>query len=515
MTEVPPRGRRVPHCSVITLALLLVAVAPALLVVPLDGRPVRFGAPLPLSVLSSGLRLEGKGTLQWRRLPIGKADADPVWIEIAITGPPGTVRICAGGGGPHADGRGPAFVRDETEEVRLEGRERVERWHWSCGTVDVRTRLSFTAATTIDGETFASGEARTICSEGFAERAAVVCRLPRATYVSCGLMPPLGGGGAVTKALRAHVARVLPRLCELPGVRGAGDYARSGGVVTNLEFDTPLALLHCAIGLADAHCFVRARRSAQHLLDRDIDARSGLPFPHGTDHRLGQPEPGHTWLQGLLWQGLLAADDAHLVAAHNLGLALAACPPTGTGPRERLRDYAWPLLELETLLTAAEDPQIARAADRLATSISRRFDAVARTFRFGEGEVGGGVYFERGWLSGGLLLPALRRHLARRANARLSDQVAAVEGMLIDRIGKHGQGLPTHWRVVGPTAFAEHREEGTAEAAFLLEVLAPVDLQRLLRRATVRAAITAMPNPDDPDLATQLTLLARCQWLWR
>jgi hypothetical protein len=78
-----------------------------------------------------------------------------------------------------------------------------------------------------------------------------------------------------------------------------------------------------------------------------------------------------------------------------------------------------------------------------------------------------------------------------------------------------GRGLPTHWRVAGRETFAEHREEGTAEAAFLLEAFAPADLQRLLRRGTVRAALGELPSPDDPDLATQLSLLARCEWVWR
>ena len=225
--------------------------------------------------------------------------------------------------------------------------------------------------------------------------------------------------------------------------------------MTNLEFDTTLALLRAGTALADAEVLRRALRAAWHLRDRDLDQRTGLPFPHGPEHRTGNPEPGHCWLQGLLWAGLLTADDGHLQAAVNLAQALAARPPSGTGAAERLRDYAWPLYELEALLVVHADPVLARAADRLAASIQRRFDATARTFRFGEGELGGGIYFERGWLVGGLLLPALQLHLRRRPDARLQEQVTIVQQALLDRIGRGGPGLPTHWRIAAGSVFAE------------------------------------------------------------
>lgn len=495
--------------------LLVVATGPTLFAVALDGRPVRFGAPVPAAAVAAGLRLQGQGTLQWRRLPIGGEAADPVWVELAITGPPGTVMVLAGGAGPCPTQRGACYVHEVAERVVPEGRERTEQWSWCTGAVDLRTRTVFTQATTIADEVYAIGEARTVRSAGCDERADVVCRLARPVLASFGVLPPVGGGGATAKAVRAQLQSVLPHLRELPGERGAGDHGRSGGVVTNGEFDTSFALLRLGVGLPDAGAFARAVRAARHLCDRDLDVQTGLPFPHGPDHRSGVPEPGHCWLQGLLWVGLLTADDELLGAARRLGQALATQPPRGIGPMERLRDYAWPLLELEALLQVEPQPAIARAADRYATAIARRFDPIAHTFRFGEGEVGAGVYFERGWLTGGLLLPALRRHLARRPDARLAEQLAAAERMLLDRIGEHGQGLPTHWRFVGDRVFAEHREGGTAEAAFGLDALAPIDLARLLRRSTVRAAVSGFPSPDDPDLPTQLTLLARADWLWR
>jgi len=499
----------------LVLAALATATSPALLVVPLDGRPVRLGVPLPASAVATGLRLEGRGTLQWRRLPIGAPDADPVWVELAIVGPPGTVRVCPGGDGPCADGNGPACVREEQLRDLPHGSEHVVRWRWRDGTLDERTRTTFTVATTIGDETFAVGEALTVQTPGCDERAAVLCRLPRGYFATIGLLPERRGGGATTETLRAHVQRLLPRLQELPGVRGAGDYGRSGGVVTNLEYDTTLALLRAALALGDVPALQRAQRAARHLRDRDLDVVTGLAFPHGPGHRGGRADPGHTWLRGLLHVGLLTADDGHLQAARNLAHAIVASPPLGSGEAERLRDYAWPLAELEALLEVAPEPPLARAADRYARSIARRFDAVANTWRFGEGEVGGGVYFERGWLTAGILLPALRAHLARRTDPQLADQVAAATAALLARIGSNGQGLPTHWRLARGVVFAEHREEGTAEAACLLDALPVNDLQRLLRRSTVRAAVREFPSPDDPDLPTQWSLLARCDWLWR
>ncbi|MBL8752861.1 MAG: hypothetical protein JNK15_06125 [Planctomycetes bacterium] len=494
--------------------MTMVAVLPALLTIPLDGRPLRLGVPLPATAVAQGLRLEGKGRLQWRRLPIGGEGADPVWVELALTGPPGVVKVFAGGAGP-CPGDGPVLRREVLDESLPDARVHTRRWHFHDGSVHECVRRVFPAATVWCGEPFAAGEASTAWNDGYAHGADAWCRLGRDLAEASGVLPHAGGGGATTKALRAHLRTVWPQLLELPGLRGAGDHGRSGGVVTNGEFDTSLALLNGALGLGEPELLLRARRAAVHLVDRDLDGRTGLPFPHGPEHRTGVPEPGHVWLSGLLRVGLLTADDELLQAAGALAGALAASPPLGEGKQERLRDYAWPLLELEAWLAVQPDPVAARAADRLAVAIARRWDATRATFVFGEGEVEPGVYLERGWLLGGLLLPALRAHLVRRPNTQLAERVAACEAKLLQRIGSHGQGLPTHWQSTVGEVFAVHREERTAAAAFLLDALPSDDLARLLRRATVRAAVKEMPSPDDPDLATQLTLLMRCRWVWR
>ena len=49
----------------------------------------------------------------------------------------------------------------------------------------------------------------------------------------------------------------------------------------------------------------------------------------------------------------------------------------------------------------------------------------------------------------------------------------------------------------------------------MFEGLAPRDLQRLLRRDAVGDCLAEVLSPDDPDLATSLTMVARCTWVWR
>lgn len=498
------------------IAAALVSFAQVVLAVPLDGKPLRFGVALPAATLARGLRLDGRGVLQWRRMPIGGPAADPAWIELALVGPKGTVRVLAGGDGPCPDGAGPAYVlhRDAADEA---GDHVVrERWVWCDGTVDERCRRRSAGAVTAGDDRLAAGEACTTASPGLAQRALAWCRLPTAHAIAGGLLPAGGGGGSTAAALRTQLARALPQLRELPGERGAGDFLRSGGVVTNLEFDTSYALLRCAVALRAPAVFVQAQRAARHLVDRDLDARSGLPFPHGPDHRSGVPEPGHTWLQGVLWCGLLAADDGLLAAAQALGEALALQPPREGGARERLRDFAWPLLELEALLRVAPSPRLAAAADAYAAAIAGRWDPARRAFRFGEDATGDGGVLERGWLAGGLLLPALHAHLRRRPDARLAARTAACAERLVAAVGSRGDGIPTHWRLDGDgRSFAVHREANTAAACFALDALPADRCADVLARSTVRRATADVLAPDDPDLPTTLTLAARCDWVWR
>ena len=488
---------------------LLLPIGP----LPVDGTPVRLGVPVARTELAHGLSLAGRGILQWRRLPFA-ADGDVVWIELAIVAPRGRVRVVRGGAGPCPDRRGPAYVC-EVDERRVDwGVQRRTVWRWVDGTIDERERTTFSVETVLAGECYRVGEGRTRTSPELAQRAAPWWRGRDRWARQVGLLPPRAGGGSTARRVRRHLAEVCDRLVEMQSARGRGDFRRSGGVVTNNEYDTTFALLRTAVGMRHARAFRLALRSAGQLRDRDLDLRTGLPFVHGSTHRSGIPEPGHVWLRGAMWVGLITADDELLTAVHALARALATQLPRGTGRNDRLRAHAWPLAELEAVLAQHRDPLLVRAADRLAGSLLLRFDDRTGTFRFGEGRRERG-YFERGWLTAGLLLPALERHLDRRPDAALRRCVEAARAAVRARIGGGGGGLPTHWRVGRAGTFAEHREFASARATWLLESLDVRTLRRLLGRSGVRRAVDATPPFDDPDLPTSFTMVARLDWVWR
>lgn len=481
-----------------------------------DAGPCRFGVPLPAAMLERGIRLPAAATgaqLQWRRLhEVAAADAKGarVWVEVMLTGIRGNTQLLAASS--REAGTIAAVCAVEQDEADDGSVRRVQRrWRWLDGSVDTRTRTTFQEVQDMDGESYAVGESRTELSADWLDRTLRV-GMPRAFWHGAGVLP---ASGEQAKPLRQRLLAAAKALVELPGSRGQGDFARSGGVVTNLEYDTGLGLLRLGLFTGDRELLALGYRCARHTLDRDLDAASGLPFPHGSTHRSGRPEPGHAWLQGLLLAGCLFADDELLAGAHTVALGLASQPPSGEGKDERARDYAWPLHELECYLAFRREPICERAADRLALGIARRFDPRLRTFRFGEGEVGNGVYFERAWVTGGVLLPALRLHLRRRPTAVLADMVAACEAALLEQLGNGLPGIPTHWRSANGQVFAVHRAHDDPLAGLLLDGLSAKELERLLRKGGLWRALGEVPALTDPDLATAFSLLARTGWAYR
>lgn len=489
--------------------MLAIFVQTLFTLAPVDG-PVRFGVALPAAEVQKGLTLRHGSALSWRELPLCDRDG-LAWVEVAAIPEGGRLSVCFGAkacptafAARRARAHGGATVAVPVETTR---------WEWSDGSVDERRVHEFVAETVHGCETFGAGEALTVDSPGLASRCAVAARLPRAFHERAGILPP---AGPLAREVREHLAACAAALVELPGLRGAGDFARSGGVVTNLEFDTTLALLRLALALGDEGLLQRARRSALHLCDRDLDARSGLPFCHGKDHRVAAPEPGHAWLQGLLWTGAVCADERMLDAAQQIARGLAALPAVAEREHERARDYAWPLHELEVYLAWRDDPVVACAADAMACAIAARYRPDLRLFCFGEGEfVDGPGYFERAWITGGVVLPALRAHLLRRPQRELQRAVDEATAGLVQRIGQGRGGLPTHWRALRGSVFAEHRAERDPKAFLLLEALPSSDLRKLLGKQHVLRGLAETPALDDPDLPTSFTLVARCEWVYR
>lgn len=487
---------------------MLSALVQVVLSLSLGSEPVRFGTVVPVRALRDGLSLRGPGQLSWRVLPLAAAEGR-AWVELSICGCARTARVQIGGESPPA----VVVVRDAIEDgTTAQPCVRTE-WRWQDGSLDRRERVQFAVDTELGGEVHRAGEFWSEESDGLPRRCLGLLALPSAELAVAGVLPPRG---RLAAELREHVRTAARAMVELPGRRGRGDYGRSGAVVTNLEFDTALGLLRLGLSLGDEELLLRARRAALHLVDRDLDARTGLPFRHGLDHRSGTPEPGHAWLQGLLWVGALTADDELLAAARQLARAIAASPPVAEREGERARDYAWPLFELESFLALCPDAVVRAAADRMALALFARWRPDLHTFCFGEGAfTEGDGYFERAWLTGGVVLPALRAHLVRRPDPEIQRAVDDVTQGLLARIGQGRGGLPTHFRVVRGAAFAEHRAEHDPKAFLLLEGLPEDELRQLLRKGHVLRSLAKTPALDDPDLATSVSTIARCTWLYR
>lgn len=476
--------------------------------------PVRFGVPLPHKGVARGLRLEDLegARLQWRLLQERPDPVhDTVWVELLVAGSSGNGRICAGGAGPSPEG-GPLCGVAAEERLGADGVQlRIESWHHACGRVEQRTRRLFLRATDHEGERYGAGEALLDFDEAWLRRLQSV-QVPRAAWERAGLVPPDAGLAA---AHRAQLGRATAAMVQLPGRRGAGDHGRSGGIVTNLEYDTALGFLRMHFATGEPALLARAWRSARHLLDRDIDRHTGLPHAHGTDHRSARPEPGHAWLRGMLWTGLATGDDQLVDGARTMAHALAAHPPDGEGQQDRARDHAWPLGELEAWLAHADDPACALAADQLADAIVHRFDPGLDMLRFGESEVDGPMPLERAWVTGGIVLPALRQHLVRNPRESVARVVQRLERTLVEQLLRGEPGLPILWHAGERGPSAVHRAMADPRGWLMLDGLSFADLRRVLARPAIRRGLGELPQETDPDLATTFSMLARTRWIWR
>lgn len=511
-----PRNRSAVRHTVGCMSTLTISLCQILLTFSVAGEgPVRFGFPLRPSDLERGLRVDRVGAqLQWRLL---QERPDPlsgrVWVELSLTGATGTLRLKTG----RQRGTGPVVERETT--VAEEDGRRVERtmWRWRTGERDEVTRTTFHREhVDQEGEVFGAGESLTEVSDGFDGRWLRV-GIPRRAWETVGMLPRDRGLG---RDYRQHLVQIAGRMRELPGVRGRGDYGRSGDVVTNLEFDTTLGLGRLGLAMESSALLERAGRSARHMLDRDLDMQTGLTFRHGPGHRVVPAEPGHVWLQGLLLVGCLSADDGLIRGAETIARGLARHPRPEGERVDRARDLGWPLLEMEAWLRFAADPVLARAADRTMRAILGRFDDRADVFRFGEGELRSGAYEDRAWITGGILVPALRAHRLRRPAPGLAKLVNRVEERLAALVLSGRKGLPVRY-VIGSGSNGRSsigrqvRQTEVPEAYLLLEGLSPKDLARCLDRSTVERALGLLPLEDDPDLATSFSKVARCWWVLR
>lgn len=502
----------------------ILLLAQALLTFTVEGSgAVRFGFPLPQAVFARGLSVDGaRGLLvQWRPLQL---EPDPAtgrrWCEVVVAGAglaggaPKILHLRTGGVPACPTEGGPACRRRQSVAQEDGTRTTTTSWDFAGGSSDRRTRIEVIGGELeVGDERLAAGEALTDENAELRERTLRV-HIDARAWARAGVIPM---PTRLAAPWRRHLCQIGRQMPSLPGVRGAGDYLRSGDVVTNLEFDTVVGLLRLGLAEGDDALRARAARSACHLVDHDIDADSGLPFAHGADHRTSPPEPGHVWLQGLLLAGCVFAEDDWIAAAGSMARGLARRPrPRPSTPRlDRARDLCWPLLELEAWLRFRRDAAVARAADALANALLARFDAGTGVVRFGEGERRGGGYEERAWLSGGILVPGLRAYADRTGDRRALAVVRAQESRLLHLLRRGRQGLPIRYYVDRDGLGSELRLSGTAEAFLVLEGVEPAALPRLLARSQVAACLEGVPRLDDPDVATQFSIAARCEWLLR
>ncbi|MHC5065297.1 MAG: hypothetical protein ACYTG5_15120 [Planctomycetota bacterium] len=484
---------------------------------------MRLGVPLRVEDLDRGLRLRGsKGArLQWSYL---QAEADSPsarrWVELAILGARKRVQVMAGGVEAESDLVG-AVYRRETASISSPGRRVAEtRILWADGGQELGRREVFLEPWwSPGGERFAAGEARRLDGRDLLAtqlRGQVVAKHWRRV----GLLPP---GGRLAGDLRERLLDSVKRLPTAPGERGRGDFLRGSGVVTNLEFDSCLALLRLGLFAGDREILAMAHAAARHCIDRDLDRESGLPFRHGPEHRHAPPEPGHVWVQGLLLTGCVLADRELIDAARALALSLAnrlsQARHLEQGEeepwRDRLRDQAWPLWELEVMLAFEDHPKLRAAADRLVAQILGRWDERNAVLRYGEGESRGEAYKERAWLTGGILLPALRAHQRRRGDRSLSKVIERLEERLLRLIRSGDEGMPLQYWVRDGQVFGVFRSHGVPEAVMMMEGLAPRALKSCLRRSGILEATSGLLQVDDPMLATSFSMVGRCLWIYR
>ncbi len=500
--------------------LLATVALQSLLSFEIEGpEPVRFGVPLPVDAVAQGLRLHGppgRG-LQWRFLQeTPGVGADRIWVEIAIdgveSGGDARCRILAGGAGP-SDASGEAEVpayRLHVEETRDDdGWRRVEELRWNHGTVDRRVRER--------GERFLGGWPRDQTSPGFAGRFLRV-RIAESFWRDVGVLPRRDGSGA---GLRRELLDALPVLEEraAPGESGRGDYVR-GEVVTNLEFDTTLALLRLGLASGSIEALRRGVESARHLEEVDIDPASGLPHRHGPEHRSRDPEAGHVWIEGLQLAGLLTADQQLVDASRTMARSLASRMRIGSGgqgPFDRLRDEAWPLHELEIHLRFEDTEPVRAACDLLAGRILDRWDAGFGALRYGEGESrSGGTYDQRLWLELGIAAVALDLHAHRTGSVPAARVVAELRERAVALCKRGRSGVPIRCRVTASgEVVSDQRVQGAAEAVLMLEGLDPRARSGLLRRGVLRGALEDVLDPRAEDFATRFTIIGRCSWVMR
>lgn len=211
------------------------------------------------------------------------------------------------------------------------------------------------------------------------------------------------------------------------GFRDYGDYRTEFGHYANNEFDPGYGLLKRFLIAGNVRDLALAETVLLHGVryDRTGSAEpeqwQGVPWVHGEDHRSGDVELGHMWVDGLLQFYFLSGDPRYCEAALSIGRCMAGQPFDVAGKLLE-RSAAWSLMAL-TALVDAGFTDFENAMNRAAALI-RKCQSSYGFFRFGLAEDDNGSRFSiNAWVTAGITVEALYRHYLLTGDVRSCDAV--------------------------------------------------------------------------------------------
>ncbi len=238
---------------------------------------------------------------------------------------------------------------------------------------------------------------------------------------------------AVTDELRS---RLEGEQDQWDGFRDFGDYRLWHGQYANCEYDPAFGFLNRFLVNGDAGDLAMAETMLKHWIrfdcsgPADHETPNGLPWVHGKDHRSGEIEPGHMWVDGLLLFCLLTGENRFREAAAAIGSYLAEYAP-GPGVRTNERSESWRLMALTALVRAGE-PGLEQAMDSSAARLRAR-QSERGYFRYHEEErEEGACWVANTWVTAGITMEALFRHFVLTMDDRSFESVLRASDWLMN-----------------------------------------------------------------------------------
>lgn len=256
--------------------------------------------------------------------------------------------------------------------------------------------------------------------------------------------PPRRPSRGLRRRMDADLDRVLTRTRKQAPTDRGDHLRRPAGkgrpaLWSHLEFDLPLGLHLLGCERKDRDLVSSAWIGLQHLMGRDRSRPwrnetlgYRLPVRHGARHGIGKVALGHVFLESALLVSALRCNRVGFEDAREALDALSDLVPRSLRQVRQLRDFAWPLADLEMGLRLLDRPPWTRSADLLIASLASLFREGAFDLR--ESHLPDGGRSLDLWLVAGLLLPALDSGVlrgsktARRLRTRLLQHLSHLPG---------------------------------------------------------------------------------------